>query len=98
MRKALHAAIDYLQAKFPPNRIVVLLTPLVFVPAAGFVSAWVAKNIPGVNLSSEWVLGVFVAGGLAALGAANKWLDGWQQHEGTIAHAVAERERRRGQV
>lgn len=81
MRNLLDRVIDSLQEKFPPNRVVVLLTPLVFVPAAGFVSAWVAKNTPGVNLSSEWILGVFVAGGLTALSAANRWLDGWQKHE-----------------
>jgi hypothetical protein len=81
MRKLVNRVIDYLQEKFPPNRVVVLLTPLVFVPAAGFVSAWVAKNIPGIDLDPAWVLGTFVAGGLSAIVAANKWLDGWQAHE-----------------
>lgn len=83
----LNRLIDYVQAKFPPNRIVVLLTPFVFVPAAGYVSTWVARNVPGVQLSSTTLLGVFVSGSLAALAAATKWLDGWQKHEAWKAHA-----------
>jgi hypothetical protein len=79
--KLLNGIIDYLQVKFPPNRIVVLLTPLVFVPAAGYISAWVAKQIPGVDLDPALVSGVFVAGALSAVAAAYKWLDGWQEHE-----------------
>lgn len=81
MLSFLHACIDKLQATFPPNRIVVLLTPLVFVPAAGAVSAWVAEHFPGISLSEEAVIGFAVAGALSALTAAYKWLDGWQQHE-----------------
>ncbi len=77
----LHRAINYLQAKFPPNRIVVLLTPLVFVPLAGTVSAWIAERFPGVNLSEEAVVGFAAAGALSALTAAYKWLDGWQSYE-----------------
>lgn len=79
--KVLSALIDYLQAKFPPNRVVVLLTPLVFAPAAGFVSAWVAQRVPGVTLDPAEVTGVFVAGAAFAVAKAYKWLDGWQKHE-----------------
>lgn len=79
--KLLNGAINYLQKKFPPNRVVTLLTPLVFVPASAFVSAWVAKNVPGAHLNPAEVSGAFVVGGLAAVTAAYKWVDGWQKHE-----------------
>jgi hypothetical protein len=79
--KLLNGVIDYLQKKFPPNRVVALLTPLVFVPASAFVSAWVAKNIPSAHLNPAEVSGAFVVGGLAAVTATYKWLDGWQKHE-----------------
>lgn len=79
---AASAAIDKLQATFPPNRIVVILTPLLFVPAAGFVTAYVAQKFPGLpTFSTGEVVGIFAGGGLIAARAANKWLDGWQKHE-----------------
>lgn len=93
MKALLHRAIDYLQVKFPPNRIVVLLTPLVFVPVAGAVSAWLAKNFPGVTFSSDVVTGFAAAGALAALTAAYKWLDGWQADEAAFNQRHNERER-----
>ena len=77
----LNAGIDKLQATFPPNRIVVLLTPLVFAPAAGFVCAYVAKKIPGVHLDSGDVTAVFIGGATAAVVKAYKWLDRWQASE-----------------
>ena len=87
----LNRAIDSLQEKFPPNRVVVLLTPLVFAPAAGYVSALVAKQIPGVHLAPAEVSGVFVAGALVAVVKAYKWLDGWQYHEARLMQ-IASRE------
>lgn len=95
MKALLSRLIDYAQAKLPPNRIVVLLTPLIFVPAAGFVSAWVAKNIPGVTLDPALVAGAFVAGGAAALTTAYRWLDGWQQREARLARWDPGHDRRR---
>lgn len=88
---ALHRAIDYLQETFPPNRVVVLLTPLVFVPLAGTVSAWIAENFPGLQLSEEAVVGFAAAGALSALAAAYKWIDGWQKHEQVIQQAAVKR-------
>jgi hypothetical protein len=82
MLKLLNRGIDYLQEKFPPNRVVVLLTPLVFVPVSAVVSAWVAKHFPGVNLSPVVIGGAAAAGALSALATAYKWIDGWQKHEG----------------
>ncbi len=77
----LNKGIDNLQATFPPNRIVVLLTPLVFAPAAGYVSALVAKQIPGAHLDPTEVTAVFLAGATGAVVKAYKWLDGWQKSE-----------------
>jgi predicted dithiol-disulfide oxidoreductase (DUF899 family) len=74
----LNKGIDKLQATFPPNRIVVILTPLIFAPAAGFVCAYVAKKVPGAQLDSTEVTVVFVGGATAAVVKAYRWLDGWQ--------------------
>jgi len=74
--------IDKAQATFPPNRIVALLTPTVFVPVSGFLAAWVAKHFPGLpQFSSAQITGFMLVGGLAALTAGYKWLDGWQKAE-----------------
>lgn len=75
----LNKRIDYLQRKFPPNRVVVLLTPLLFVPISAGASAWIAKHFPGVNLSPTVVAGAAGAGALSALATAYKWIDGWQK-------------------
>jgi hypothetical protein len=64
-----------------PNRIVAVLTPLVFAPAAGAVSAWVAKHAPGVDLSTQELTNIFIAGALVALAPAAQWLHGWQKYE-----------------
>jgi hypothetical protein len=67
--------------KLRPNRIVVFLTPLVFAPAAGWVTAWVAKNLPGVPaLDTTQVTALFIAGATIAFGKAALWLHGWHIH------------------
>lgn len=81
MRSLINAWIDKLQAAFPPNRVVVLLTPLVFAPAAGWVAAYVAEHFPGLSLDESTLTGVFVAGALSAVALAYKWVDGWQKYE-----------------
>jgi hypothetical protein len=82
-------AIDTLQEKFPPNRVVVLLTPTAFVPASVWISGWAATHLPGLpGLTSGEVLGVELAGALAALKLADKWIDGWQMHEQRTARAT----------
>jgi hypothetical protein len=63
------------------NRIVALLTPLVFAPLAGVVSTWAADNLPGVSLPSDKVEEIFIAGALIALAPAAQWLHGWQKYE-----------------
>lgn len=82
MLALLNKGIDYLQAKFPPNRVVVFLTPLVFAPAAGWISTYVAEHFAGLQLDSGVVLGIFATGALSAVGLAYKFVDGWQKAEG----------------
>lgn len=77
----LNRLIDFLQEKFPPNRVVILLTPLVFAPASGWVAAYVAEHFPGLSLDEAAVTGVFIAGALSAVTLAYKWVDGWQKAE-----------------
>jgi hypothetical protein len=64
-----------------PNRIVALLTPLVFAPLAGVVSTWAANNLPGVTLPADKIEEIFIAGALIALAPAAQWLHGWQKYE-----------------
>ena len=63
------------------NRLVALLTPLVFAPLAGVVSTWAAKNLPGVDLPPDKLEQIFIAGALIALAPAAQWLHGWQKYE-----------------
>ena len=71
------------------NRIVALLTPLVFAPLAGVVSTWAADNLPGVTLPPDKIEEVFIAGALIALAPAAQWLHGWQKYEQRQDEAIA---------
>jgi hypothetical protein len=71
------------------NRIVALLTPLVFAPLAGVVSTWAANSLPGVALPADKVEEVFIAGALIALAPAAQWLHGWQKYEARQDAAIA---------
>jgi hypothetical protein len=64
-----------------PNRIVALLTPLVFAPLAGVCATWAAENLPGVTVPRESIEEIFIAGALIALAPAAQWLHGWQKYE-----------------
>jgi hypothetical protein len=64
-----------------PNRIVAFLTPLLFAPAAGAASAWLAKHFPGTDIKSADLQAIFIGGSLIALAPAAQWLHGWQKHE-----------------
>jgi hypothetical protein len=75
-----------------PNRIVALLTPLVFAPLAGAIAAWVAENAPGIEVSASALEEIFIAGALIALAPAVQWLHGWQKYEAREAAAVQEAE------
>jgi hypothetical protein len=74
-----------------PNRVVAVLTPLVFAPAAGAIAAWIANNIPGAEISARNLEEVFIGGALIGLAPAAQWLHGWQKYETRQAeqeHAV----------
>jgi hypothetical protein len=64
-----------------PNRIVAVLTPLVFAPLSGAVAAWISGRVPGIEVSEGELTGIFVAGALFALAPALQWLHGWQKFE-----------------
>jgi hypothetical protein len=72
------------------GRYVALLTPF-FAIAAGWVAAWVAQHIPGTALDQTQLISFMIAATTAALGAALKWLHGWQQHERLVAAGSATR-------
>ena len=63
----------------PPNRVVALLTPLVFAPLAGSISVLVARY--GLDIDSDSLQAIFIAGTTVAFGKAALWLKGWQDHE-----------------
>jgi hypothetical protein len=64
-----------------PNRIVALLTPVLFAPLAGGIATWIAKNVPGAEVSQSSLEEVFIGGALIALAPAVQWLHGWQKFE-----------------
>jgi hypothetical protein len=69
----------------PTNRLVAILTPLVFAPLAGWISVVAADHIPGLNIDGDQLQQVFIAGALVAFGKAALWLKGWQDFEKTQA-------------
>src|SRR5262245_17074182 len=71
-----------------PNRVVAVLTPLVFAPLAGSISAWLAEHFPGFNVDADQLQAVFIAGALIALAPAAQWLHGWQKYEARQAEAA----------
>jgi hypothetical protein len=73
-----------------PNRVVALLTPLVFAPLAGAIAAWLAKHFPGAEVRAADLQEIFIGGALIALAPAAQWLHGWQQHEARQADAERE--------
>lgn len=77
------------KAKWPPNRVAVLLCAVVAGPlaiAGGDVAAWSAVHFPSLHLTATQVTGAFYAGvaavALPLTAAAYKWFGGWVQHEG----------------
>ncbi len=71
------------------GRFVALLTP-VFVVAAAWVAGAVAQAVPGAHLDQTQLVTFMVAAATAALTAAWKWLQGWQQHERMVAEGKAQ--------
>jgi hypothetical protein len=70
------------------GRFVALLTPI-FVIAAGTIAGYVAKHFSGVALDQTQIVALMIAAATAALSAAWKWLQGWQQHEQLVAAGMA---------
>jgi hypothetical protein len=70
-----------------PNRIVAVLTPLVFAPLAGACASWLAQHFPGVDVSQSDLQAIFISGALIALAPAAQWLHGWQKYEARQADA-----------
>lgn len=92
----LSSLIDFLQTKFPVERVVALLTPLVFAPLSAAAAAWLAIHFPGLpHVSSTTLTALMSSIALTAGAAAYKWLDGRQkwhvlQAGGPIPTAVLE--------
>ncbi|HEU4702723.1 MAG TPA: hypothetical protein VFS37_09600 [Conexibacter sp.] len=75
-----------------PNRIVAVLTPLLFAPLAGACAAWLSQHFPGVDVDKDALQEIFIAGALIALAPAAQWLHGWQKYEarqGELQQALA---------
>jgi len=75
-----------------PNRIVAVLTPLLFAPLAGACAAWLSQHFPGVDVDQNAIEEIFIAGALIALAPAAQWLHGWQKYEarqGELQHDLA---------
>ncbi len=62
-----------------PNRSVTALTPLLFAPAAGAISALAAKY--GLDIDGDALAGIFATGAVIALGKSSMWMKGWQEYE-----------------
>jgi hypothetical protein len=73
-----------------PNRIVAILTPLVFAPVAGGIATWLAEHFPGAGVSEDQLTAIFISGSLIALAPAVQWLNGWQKWEAREAEAARE--------
>jgi hypothetical protein len=67
---------------------IALITPF-FTVFAGWLSGLVANNIPGVTLDQNQIVAFMVAVATVILGAAYKWLDGWQKHEARVSQGDA---------
>lgn len=81
----LNSIIDWLQATFPPNRVVVLLGG-VLTAVSGVIAAWLAIHFPGVKLGAPEVAGVMGAALLISIRLLDRWIDQWQRHEPIAVH------------
>lgn len=69
-------------------RFVALLTPF-FSVGAGWLAGVVARHFPGVTLDTGAITAFMSAAALSVLGAAWKWLEGWQRHEERVSEGRA---------
>jgi hypothetical protein len=72
--------VSFLKAFRPPNRIVAILTPIL-APIAGAISAWIAKNAPGIDIPESALNEIFIAGAAIALAPAIHWLQGRKEFD-----------------
>jgi hypothetical protein len=70
-----------------PNRLVAILTPVVFAPLAGSIAVLAARYFPGVDVDQGSLQAIFIAGATIAFGKAALWLKGWQDWEKRQAEA-----------
>jgi hypothetical protein len=63
---------------------VAIFTPI-FAGLAGLFAGWVASLCPGLHLDPAQIVTFMTTVAVAALTAAWKWLQGWQQHELMVA-------------
>lgn len=85
MKERLNTVIDWLQAKFPPNRVVILAAGLI-TAISGSIAAWIAAHIPGVNLGTAEIAGVLGAALLITVRLLDRWFDRWQEGERVDFH------------
>lgn len=77
----LNQVIDYIQAKFPPAKLVTAASPFILLGSA-YASTWCAQHLPGLPHFTG-VQGALVAAPVV-LGVATilyKRIDGWQKHD-----------------
>jgi hypothetical protein len=72
--------IDWLQATFPPNRIVILLGG-VLTAVSATIAAWLAAHFPGLSLGAAEIAGVLGAAALITIRLLDRWIDQWQKGE-----------------
>lgn len=77
----LNGIIDWLQATFPPNRIVVLLGGIL-TAVSSTAAAWLAAHFPGLALNAPEIAGVLAAAALITIRLLDRWIDQWQKGEG----------------
>jgi hypothetical protein len=73
-----------------PNRLVAMLTPIVFAPLAGSIAVLAARYFPGVDVDQGSLQAIFIAGATIAFGKAALWLKGWQDWEKREAEGAAD--------
>jgi hypothetical protein len=65
-----------------------MITPF-FALFAGWLAGVVANSVPGVTLDKNQIVAFMVAVTTSVLGAAWKWLQGWQGHEQRVSDGTA---------
>lgn len=78
--KLLNRIIDWLQATFTPNRVVVMLGG-VLTGLSATISAWLAAHVPGVHLTSGEITAVALSAAAISVRLLDRWIDGWQAQE-----------------